>query len=903
MQKNRFFPSAILLLSLLVSNIAHAVPGTIYQRCGQEALTQIESDFGLSGALFAQSLTDRFPAYAWGQGIMFGALVAAAKVDSSYLDDAEAQANELHSRYWCTSNGKSGYNAGNNSCGDRYYDDNAWIALVLMELYEITGNATYLNRAKGVLIFCMSGENSASDTPNGGIRWHESNTSGASVCSTAPTLLANLMVYQATGIEQYLTDGARLYHWLAASNLRDSTGIYHETNQGALGYQTAVVLQGALRLYRITGDTSYLTEAQHLALSMETRFVNGQSHALHQAGKWGGHDMTNAMVDLYEVDHNPRWLNVAGGYLEYLYTTCRDASGRYPTNWNNTGGGSELIDNASAARAFWKMAQTSGGSSPRYPVMLFENCSYGGWSMGLLPGSYTLSSLKANGIGDNCISSVMVASGYKVTFYGNDNFTSSTLIKTADAACLSDNGWDNRASSLIIDGCVPTAITPYLTLNNGSQTQTPRANLEIGDSITLSPAPSSGGSWRWLGPAGFSAATQEIIIDDIQTTQAGDYIATFTNSCGAESNLVFTLSVVPAVTLYQHCSFGGWSAKFRTGAYTAAEMAAWGGRDNDASSARIEPGYRVTFYADDNFQGAAMVKTAADSCFVDDGWNDRLSSMVIEEDPEPAAYWQFNDAAGLLANDSSAYNRDGTLVNMDSGNWALGKRCAGLLFDGVNDYVEINGFKGVTGAHSRTCSAWIKTSGSSANAVIVDWGTPIAEQRWLFGVFSTGQLTLYTWPSYIKTNRTVTDNQWHHVAAVLTDDGTPNVSEIKLYVDGQLQVTTANSTQAINTVSAGNVLIGAFNNAQTKAGYFHGAIDEVLIYNRPLSAEEIQDMYLADALVGDLSPNGVVDIADFAAIAQFWQKPGSCNGDLTCDCTVDIDDLMLLADEWLMRVE
>jgi hypothetical protein len=201
-------------------------------------------------------------------------------------------------------------------------------------------------------------------------------------------------------------------------------------------------------------------------------------------------------------------------------------------------------------------------------------------------------------------------------------------------------------------------------------------------------------------------------------------------------------------------------------------------------------------------------------------------------------YWKFDEATGSIASDTSLNSYDGVLMNMDNSDWVGGIKGNALDFDGTNDYVEISGYKGITGTASRTCSAWIKTSGSTSNTVIVDWGTASADQKWLFGVFSTGELAVYTWPSYIKTNRTVTDNQWHHVAAVLADDGTPNVNEIKLYVDGQLQVTTASSAQAINTVAAANVVIGAYD-AGAKSGYFKGLIDDVRIYNQALTLDEI----------------------------------------------------------------
>jgi hypothetical protein len=223
-----------------------------------------------------------------------------------------------------------------------------------------------------------------------------------------------------------------------------------------------------------------------------------------------------------------------------------------------------------------------------------------------------------------------------------------------------------------------------------------------------------------------------------------------------------------------------------------------------------------------------------------------LASGWLSVDPllnNIEGYWKFNETAGSAAPDLSGNSRNGVLTNGPV--WtSSGKLNGALQFDGVNDYVEITGYKGVTGTSSRTCSAWIKTSGSSVNSVIMDWGTSVSGQKWLFGIFTTGKLVLYTWSPYIQTNMAVTDNQWHHVAAVLMNDGTPDVSEIKLYVDGQLQAVTVSSAQAINTVSAANVLIGAYDSAGAKGGYFNGLIDDVRIYSAALSQQQIIDIAL-----------------------------------------------------------
>ena len=199
-------------------------------------------------------------------------------------------------------------------------------------------------------------------------------------------------------------------------------------------------------------------------------------------------------------------------------------------------------------------------------------------------------------------------------------------------------------------------------------------------------------------------------------------------------------------------------------------------------------------------------------------------------------YWALNESAGSLAVDSAATHNNGALINMDNNDWVAGKTGNALNFDGTNDYVEITGYKGVSGAASRTCAAWIKTPGTAQNSVILGWGG----QQWVFGLFGTGELTVYAGGPYIKTTGVVNDNQWHHVAAVMTDDGSPDAGEIMLYVDGLLQ-TTANSPGVIDTPQTNDVLIGAFSTG-TPAGFFNGLLDDVKIYNRALSGPEVLEL-------------------------------------------------------------
>ncbi|MEK7658263.1 MAG: S8 family serine peptidase [Patescibacteria group bacterium] len=83
------------------------------------------------------------------------------------------------------------------------------------------------------------------------------------------------------------------------------------------------------------------------------------------------------------------------------------------------------------------------------------------------------------------------------------------------------------------------------------------------------------------------------------------------------------------VTVFKDINYKGVSQEYGVGSYTLSQMRAKGTLNDDISSVKVAPGYIVTFYLDDNFKGASIVKTADDSTLVDDTWNDKVSSMIV----------------------------------------------------------------------------------------------------------------------------------------------------------------------------------------------------------------------------------------------------------------------------------
>jgi chitinase len=90
--------------------------------------------------------------------------------------------------------------------------------------------------------------------------------------------------------------------------------------------------------------------------------------------------------------------------------------------------------------------------------------------------------------------------------------------------------------------CQPIAIKPYLSVNNGNWQPVSAVTLAAGDNVVIGPQPLDG-TWKWAGPNGFTATTRQITISNIQSSQGGNYVATYTNPCGAQSTLTFSITV------------------------------------------------------------------------------------------------------------------------------------------------------------------------------------------------------------------------------------------------------------------------------------------------------------------------------------------------------------------------
>jgi len=209
-------------------------------------------------------------------------------------------------------------------------------------------------------------------------------------------------------------------------------------------------------------------------------------------------------------------------------------------------------------------------------------------------------------------------------------------------------------------------------------------------------------------------------------------------------------------------------------------------------------------------------------------------------------YWALNETGGDLAEDSSNESNDGTLHNYDGPIWSSGKFGRALDFDGVEDYITItdsglsSGFPGKNGEnHSEmTLSAWFNADTLSNYPMIAakyDSGPDVGsfECFWYNNELYFG-ISTPSGGSYATKNFSDTGN-WHYVAGIY--DG----SKASIYVDGVKGTDGTIRNDCING-STYSFRIGSNDEAGSN-NKWDGTIDEVRIWNRALSPEEINASY------------------------------------------------------------
>jgi hypothetical protein len=217
---------------------------------------------------------------------------------------------------------------------------------------------------------------------------------------------------------------------------------------------------------------------------------------------------------------------------------------------------------------------------------------------------------------------------------------------------------------------------------------------------------------------------------------------------------------------------------------------------------------------------------------------DLMAHWTLDEDANDAIFSGYENRVGTT--------NDGTCVGTCPSQ--IGGQASGIMgqtnyaqaFSGAQgiDVEASDAFNWVLG-NSFTIAFWMQRDGNpSAAEVIIGRDEQVNDMHWWVGISRDGQISFWLLDSdgmdgNVRSSRVITDNAWHHVAAVMADKGQGDGSaELRLYLDGSLEssldVTYTGSFQSDDRP----LNIGYLNNNGSIRNRFTGQVDEIAIYHR-----------------------------------------------------------------------
>jgi hypothetical protein len=209
-----------------------------------------------------------------------------------------------------------------------------------------------------------------------------------------------------------------------------------------------------------------------------------------------------------------------------------------------------------------------------------------------------------------------------------------------------------------------------------------------------------------------------------------------------------------------------------------------------------------------------------------------LMSPAEADDTNLVGWWKFDETSRNIAYDSSGHDNHGSLRGDPQ--LVAGKIGGALEFDGSGDYVDCGNNVIFDVTDEVTVAAWV-----NIRTVVGDWRTIIAkgDSAWRISSYQSTRRMHFAFTDEARgwqaanSDTVLPLNEWHHVCG--TYDRQVGG---RIYIDGVEDG--VNSDTGGITTGPYNVYIG--ENSQVTNRWWDGFIDDVRVYNRALTQNEIQ---------------------------------------------------------------
>ncbi len=207
-----------------------------------------------------------------------------------------------------------------------------------------------------------------------------------------------------------------------------------------------------------------------------------------------------------------------------------------------------------------------------------------------------------------------------------------------------------------------------------------------------------------------------------------------------------------------------------------------------------------------------------------------------------------------------------------------GRSSKACQFDGVNDFIRVKNSADFS-AYEYTLTAWVSGTRDFSGQ------TPqyIASKNFgctenTLGMFLLNDNFYFSGRGWPHSGSVLGGMEycWNHLAMVR------RIETVEFYLNGQYIVTMPTGVSSVNGL---DLIIGAQNKGAGAPtyGFFNGAIEDLRLFNRPLSSEEIQD---TATFPGDVNGDNMVDETDLSLLSNAY---GAFEGDRNWNPSADFD--------------
>ncbi len=234
-------------------------------------------------------------------------------------------------------------------------------------------------------------------------------------------------------------------------------------------------------------------------------------------------------------------------------------------------------------------------------------------------------------------------------------------------------------------------------------------------------------------------------------------------------------------------------------------------------------------------------------------------------DPTLLGWWKFDEGQGSVAFDWSGHSNHGTLVGGPQ--WVAGNINGALELDGTDDYVDLNDPLGLQITGNITIAAWIKSDDVGGERNIIAKGyvfDPHGEIRLQLNgnTYNFGSLDSGGQHQVAEDGADADVGRWVHLA------GTYDGSNWNLYRNGLLVNSAEDSVGAVPVAVGWSI---GSRGGDMIDQLFDGLIDDVRIYNRALTQDEIAEIMVIPEASRSKPSNGAVDVKQIQILS--W-SPG-----------------------------